>query len=129
MTRQTTLFVVTPHSTDCKFKAKMAVLARVAADLGMSPAWALIAAKHKMPSGLRALKNADIVIADLSFERPSCYFEVGFAQAIGKPVALIAKNGTAIHQVIGGELVLFYRTISDYEEVVRQALNSLARIL
>jgi nucleoside 2-deoxyribosyltransferase len=127
VTRKKTVFVVAPHATDPDFEPKMAVVARVAADLGMSPAWALITAERETAYGLGALKNADIVIADLSFERPSCYFEVGFAQALGKPVALIAKGGTAIHQLIGGEAVLFYNTISDYEDAIRQALSGHSR--
>jgi len=123
MTTKKSLFVVGPHATDPDFERKMVVLVRVAADLKMSPAWALIAAERETACGLGALRDADFVIADLSFERPSCYFEVGFAQALGKRVALIAKGGTAIHQLIGREAVLFYNTISDYEGAIREAFE------
>jgi nucleoside 2-deoxyribosyltransferase len=90
----------------------------------MTPVWAHVTANdHRAPPGFSALEDADIVLADLSFERPSCYFEVGFAQALGKRVALIATDGTAIHQVIGRDALIFYNTISDYENAVRLALE------
>ena len=50
-------------------------------------------------SAVADLHKAGLVIADLSLERPSCYFEVGVAQGIGKTVAFIAATGTPIHQV------------------------------
>ena|SRR2546425_8461170 len=123
--RQRTLFVVAPHSTDPEFRSKMTVVAKVATDFGMTPVWAHVTANdHRAPPGFGALEDADIVLADLSFERPSCYFEVGFAQALGKRVALIAMDGTAIHQVIGRDTLIFYNTISDYENAVRLALST-----
>lgn len=123
MTKKPTLFIVAPHAADVEFKLKMASVGRVATDLGIAAIWA-VGAERNVSIGLGNLRNADIILADLSFERPSCYFEVGFAQALGKAVALIAKTGTAIHQVIGGDAVLFYNSLSAYEDVVRQALKS-----
>ena len=121
MRQPATLFIIAPRSADPEFKLKTAALAKIAADHGISPTWAVVT-ESQFSAGLGSLRDADLVLADLSFERPSCYFEVGFAQALGKTVALIARTGTAIHQVIGADTVLFYRSLSDYEEVVRQVL-------
>lgn len=37
------------------------------------------------------------VVADLTDERQNCYYEVGYAHALGKPVIILAKDGTPRH--------------------------------
>lgn len=43
------------------------------------------------------IKRAQFVIADLTDERPSCYFEVGFAEALKKPVIYIASKESVVN--------------------------------
>ena len=53
----------------------------------------------------KEIRAAHFVVADLTDERPSCYFEAGYAEALHKPVIYIAgknsvadtKNPTRIH--------------------------------
>ena len=40
----------------------------------------------------KEIKGAIFVIADLTDERPSCYFEVGYAEALDKPLIYIASK-------------------------------------
>lgn len=77
-------------------------------------------------AALRDLTASQLVIADLSFERPSCYFEVGLAQAIGAPVVLIAAVGTRLHQAGGTERVLLYEDFASYRRAVDQAISNLS---
>ena len=43
------------------------------------------------------IRLAEFVVADLTHERPNVYYEIGYANALGKPVLLIAQAGTPIH--------------------------------
>jgi hypothetical protein len=43
------------------------------------------------------IKKANFVVADLTDERPSCYFEAGYAEALNKPIIYIASNDSIIH--------------------------------
>lgn len=44
----------------------------------------------------KEINDSTFVIADLTDERPSCYFEVGFAEALGRPVIHIASKDSVI---------------------------------
>jgi hypothetical protein len=63
----------------------------------------------------KEIQSAIFVVADLTDERPSCYFEVGYAEALGKPVIYMAskqsvqKPGTAtkVHFDIHMNVLLF----------------------
>lgn len=43
------------------------------------------------------IRASDVVFADLTGERPNCYFELGYAMALGKEVILSVKEGAAVH--------------------------------
>jgi len=40
----------------------------------------------------KEIRGAQFVVADLTDERPSCYFEAGFAEALGKKVIYVASK-------------------------------------
>ena len=44
-----------------------------------------------------SIKKAEIIVADLTYERPNCYFELGYAMALGKDIIIIAREGTKLH--------------------------------
>lgn len=72
---------------------------------------------------IREIRGADLVIVDLSHERPSCYYELGLAEAVGKKIHLIAEVGTPIHQSAARSLVRYYRDMADITRTVESALN------
>lgn len=44
----------------------------------------------------REIRRAQFVVADLTDERPSCYFEVGYAEALRKPVVFVASKESVV---------------------------------
>jgi nucleoside 2-deoxyribosyltransferase len=44
----------------------------------------------------RLLNAAELVICDLSADRPNVYFELGYARALGKPLICTARRDTKL---------------------------------
>ena len=57
---------------------------------------------------IEMIQTSKIIIADLTFERPNVYFELGYARGIGKKVYTIAKTGTNIHFDVKDWKCIFY---------------------
>ena len=74
---------------------------------------------------LQKLSSSAFVIADLTGERPSVYFELGLAQALGKNVLIIAESGTPVHQHAAVNNVIEYRGLEDLELKLKAVLGDL----
>ena len=57
----------------------------------------------------RHIANADFVIADLSGARPNCYYEVGYAHALGRPVIHIIRADEQPQFNVAGLRFVTYR--------------------
>jgi hypothetical protein len=117
---------VTPHSLDPRFEEKIRLVSKAGQIASVQVGWAhpaLVQGFAEEMIGFELLKKSDWVLGDLSFERPSCYFEIGLAQGLNKPVSLIAENGTPVHQVIGRRSVEFYSSMKEYKEIVEKVLR------
>lgn len=80
------------------------------------------------PKVLNHIRMAEVVIADISFESPNVYYEVGYAHAIGKKVILTffqrnsPDNKNIIHFDLGGRETIYYENFSQLEEELARAL-------
>lgn len=74
---------------------------------------------------LEELSSSAIVLADLSGERPNCYYEAGFAHAIGKEIIFSIKDGTTIHFDLASNRFITWRTEAEYRRKLRERLESI----
>jgi hypothetical protein len=92
---------------------------------------------------IRFIEKSDIIVADLSNERPNCYLEIGYAMGIGKFANLVLTcrddhrsdspehkpNGPKVHFDLGGYDILFWRPdrLTEFrEELVKRIRRRLA---
>lgn len=68
------------------------------------------------------IKKAEIIVADLTYERQNCYFELGYAMALRKKIIITAKEGTKIHFDVRGYEILTYDSPRDLNDQLKQAL-------
>lgn len=71
-------------------------------------------------SSVKAFNQSSLVFADLSFARPSCYFELGIAQALGCECMIVAEEETELHQHAGE--VTLYRGITGLNRVLEATI-------
>lgn len=103
--------IIMPVHSDPSYGVKSAVITRVATRYS----WAVLLPKYNpdnprfdIDQALRALSQVSLVVADLSRERPSTYFELGLVEALRIPVRVIAELGTEIHQTSHRDNIRFY---------------------
>jgi len=72
---------------------------------------------------LSNIRKADLIICDLTEERPNVYYELGYARALGKQIISCAKKGTNLHFDIRNFRTILYDSLSqlgvELEEEIR----------
>lgn len=127
-------FVITAHRLDQLYLEKRSIVEQLAATCGLEAQYAVFRVPM-LHGGFHLLQTqaliraADFIIADLSYERPSCYYEVGFAQGLGKPVHHImfeSSYGEYIPpaEVLDMEKARVYRDLATYETIVKEILQA-----
>lgn len=70
---------------------------------------------------LQAIDRSAVVLADLTGERPNCYFEVGYAHALGKELILTIRKGETKHFNLADRRFIEWETDKElYERLCRR---------
>lgn len=72
--------------------------------------------KRIIPEITRQVRQCAFVVADVTEERPNVFYELGFADGVGKEVILVAKAGTKLPFDINDVPVLFWDSFTEFEE-------------
>jgi len=71
-----------------------------------------------------ALEAAELVIVDLTYERPNVYYEAGYARALRKRTLYLAERGTKIHYDVSAYPILEYENMTHLCQGVQSALSA-----
>jgi len=74
---------------------------------------------------LSLIKESDLIIADLSGERPNVYYEVGYAHAIGKRPILYRRKGTRLHFDLSVHNVPEYKNLGELRSLLHKRLEAM----
>jgi len=77
---------------------------------------------------LNAISKSDFIVADLTDERPNCYYEIGFAHALGRPIIILAKEGTSQHFDIAGYKWNYWKDYKDLKPIFEKELDAIVEI-
>src|SRR5262249_25125863 len=74
---------------------------------------------------LQHIRSAEFLVADLTGERPDVYYEVGYADAIGKRPILFRREGAHLHFDLSVHNVPEYRNVTELASLVGRRLEAM----
>lgn len=76
---------------------------------------------------LEEIGRSEVILADLTGERPNCYYEAGFAHAIGKEMIFTIRKGTPIHFDLYTYRFIEWETEEDLRTKLNERLKAISR--
>ncbi len=74
---------------------------------------------------LENIAKSSLIISDLSGERPNCYYETGFAHALGKDIVLTIHKDSDIHFDLSSHRFIQWETEREYRDALRTRFDKL----
>ena len=72
------------------------------------------------------IRQADVVIADMSTRNPNVFYEIGYARAVGRPTVLLCRNAVEVPFDLQSINYIKYSGIVDLRERLEKRLKALA---
>src|SRR5690242_12031880 len=75
----------------------------------------------------RSIRNADLILCEMSDRNPNVFYELGMSHAIGKPVVLVVRKEESIPFDVSHIRVIIYdSTVAGWENALRRAVKAAA---
>jgi len=74
---------------------------------------------------LEQIAGSEIILADLSGERPNCYYEAGFSHALGKQLIFTVNEASSIHFDLQGYRFIKWGTEAELEAALHDRLDAI----
>jgi hypothetical protein len=74
---------------------------------------------------LENIRKAEFLIVDLTHERPSVYYEAGYAERDGKSPIFVARRGTNIHFDVQDFPIIFFNNMKELREGLTARLRAI----
>jgi hypothetical protein len=71
------------------------------------------------------ISESKIILADLTGSRPNCYYETGFAHALGKEIILTCKKDEKIHFDLAGYRFITWETEKDFRDQLESRIDKI----
>lgn len=78
---------------------------------------------------LSSISKSRFIVADLTDSRPNCYYEVGYAHSLGKPIIILAKEGTKPHFDISAYKWNFWKDYKELKPIFEKELSTVLKNL
>ncbi len=73
---------------------------------------------------IHSIKKSEVVIADLTHNRPNCFYEAGYAHGFGKRVIFTAREGTELQFDIKDYSIIMYPNMKTLREKLTRRLQA-----
>jgi hypothetical protein len=119
--------VIMPYGCDPNYDNKQRVIGEIANLHDLTPRFPKFNHDRlfNLEYTIETYKNAIFILADLSFERPSCYYELGVAEALGIKIYVVASKGTIIHQTKNRDDIQFYENMDQFNQIIERILYAI----